>query len=282
MRYSPLALMILCLSICACNNSAPQNDAISPTPATTSTQPIPNVAPMIARMVTMDGCKDFSADMRMTAENESGKRETVEFKIQRKYSADQVSTFLAVVSPREDIDKAILAIEKPDQPTKATSYLAGLRKLAEFSSDRRLNLRGGKISVQEMLGMELDRYTHSAGERTTLEEGTLIKIDFKQKPDLSLAYPQIVGYFRESDGHPVRFELYNDRNELQKRMSIVEIKTIENRMTITKVTGEDLVQKFKLTLDTEKVKYDQGLSDSLFTEARLKNHITSAGQKLTQ
>lgn len=279
MRYWPLALMILCFSVCACTSSAPPGESAAPAP---STQPIPNPAPWIARMATQDGAKDFSAEMRMTAENESGKRDQVEFKIQRKYSSDHVSTFLAVTSPREDIDKAILAIEKPGEPTKAMSYLAGLRKTAEFSSDRRMTLRGGKISVQEMLGMELDRYTNTPGERITSDGESQIKVEFKQKPDLMLAYPQITGYFRESDGHPVRFELYNDRNELQKRMSIAAIKTVENHMTVTKVTGEDLAQKLKLTLETEKVEYDRGLADSLFTEERLKNHITSAGQKLIQ
>jgi Outer membrane lipoprotein-sorting protein len=281
MRLFASLLILLCLLLNACTESSSQPIA-SPTeavPASTA-KPLPDAGLMIKRMITQDGCRDFTAEMRMTSENEKGRREQVEFRIQRKFTAEGAATFFTVLAPKEDTNKAILALEKPGQPTEAFSYLAGLRKLARMTSDRQLGYRGAKVTVQEMLGMELDQYEHTAGERVNVEGEPLIKLEFKQQPDRNLAFPRLVGYFREANQQPVRFELYNDRDELQKAMRMLEVRTIQNRQTITSVAIEDLTQKLKLRLDTSKVEYDRGLADSLFTEERLKKHITAAGQKL--
>jgi hypothetical protein len=240
---------------------------------------------MVKRITTQDGCRDFAAVMVLTSlegGNEASKRDRVEFKIQRKYSANRVSTFLSVLAPHEEIDKALLAIEQPDQATQAFSYLPGLKKLSKLNSEKRINFHGSKVTVQELLGMELNQYTHGAGVREMKGEEPSIKVEFKEKPYLGLAFPRIVGYFRERDEQPLSFELYDLRNELQKRMEIDEVKTIQNHRTITKVVIDDLSQKLKLKLETLKIEYDRGLPDSIFTEKHLINFISNAGRRLDQ
>ena len=130
--------------------------------------------------------------------------------------------------------------------------------------------------------MELDKYTHNAGEREAGQSESLIKVEFKAKPDLGLAFPGITGYFRESDQTPVRFDLSGDNGEVAKKVAIEEVKTIQNHMTITRVAIEDLAQKLKLKLETRKIEYDRGLSDKIFTEDYLKNFISGASQRLDE
>jgi outer membrane lipoprotein-sorting protein len=220
--------------------------------------------------------------MRMTSEDESGKRDQVEFRIQRKYSANRAATFLTLLSPREETGKALLAIEQTDQPTQAFSYLAGLRKLTRVNSDRQLGFRGAKVTVQEMLGMELNQYTHSAGERVNSDGESLIKVEFKGKEFLNLAFPRITGYFREKDRSPAKFELYDSRDELQKSVKIEEVKPIQNRQTITRLAIDDLLQKLKVKVETRKIEYDRGIPESTFTENYLKNFVSNAVRKPDQ
>jgi hypothetical protein len=167
--------------------------------------------------------------MRMTAVGDNGKQDQVDFRVQRKNSPDKVSTFLTIISPREESDKAFLAVERPEQATEAYSYLAGLKRLARMSSSRQLGFRGAKVSVQELLGMELNQYARGAGENAKIGETEAIKVEFKEKPERSLAYPRIAGYFSRKDGEPVRFELFDARDELLKVVDIEEIKSIQNR-----------------------------------------------------
>lgn len=278
-NYRPV-LLFFCVLIAACNGTSSNQPISSSTPE--ASKPLPDASTMIQRMITQDGCQDFTAEMRMTAESAEGKRDQIEFRVQRKYSADGASTFLTVLAPKEESNKAILAIEKKDKPTEAFSYLAGLKKLAKMDSSRQLTFRGAKVTVQELLGMEFGQYSHTAGEREAAEGGPLIRVEFTAKSDLGLAYPRITGYFRESDQTPVRFDLYGDNGELSKKVVMEEVKTIQNHLTITSVAIEDLAQKLKVKLETRKIEYDRGLSDKIFTEGNLINFITGASQRLDE
>jgi Outer membrane lipoprotein-sorting protein len=284
---APLFYILLSLSLLnGCTRSSGSSGATEPSP--TPAPRLPEVDSMIKRITTQDGCRDFAAVIVLTSldggntGNKGSKRDQVEFKIQRKYSTDRVSTFLSVLAPHEEIDKALLALEQPNRATQAFSYLPGLKKLSKLNSEKQITFHGAKVTVQELLGMELNQYTHSTGIREMKGEEPLIKVEFKEKPYLGLAFPRIVGYFRERDEQPLSFELYDLRNELQKRAAIEEVKTIQNRRTITKVVIDDLSQKLKLRLETLKIEYDRGLPDSIFTEKHLIAFISNAGRRLDQ
>lgn len=274
-------LLVLSALLCACNDSSPAPSSNSAeTPKPDLAKPLPDAGAMIQKMITQDGAKDFTAEMRMTSESADGKRDQVEFRLQRKYSADGASSFMTVLAPKEETDKVILAVEKNGQPTEAFSYLAGLKKLAKLDSSRQLGFRGAKVTVQELLGMELGQYSHNTGEHVTENGESLVKIEFKAKPNLNLAFPRILGYFRESDQQPVRFELFDETGQVSKKMIFEEIKAVQNRQTIARVAIEDVAQKLKLKLETRKIDYDKGLSDKIFTEDNLKASVTAASQRL--
>jgi len=281
-RKFHLVLLLVSLLLCACNNSAGSatSGEAESSKANNAAKPLPNADEIVKRVITQDGSKDFTAEMRMTSESSDGKRAKVDFRLQRKYSPDGAATFLTVLSPREESDKALLAIEHEGKPTEAFSYLAGLRKLATLDSSRTLGFRGSKVLVQELLGMELGQYSHTAGERVNMEGEQLIKIEFTEKKYLNLAFPRIVGYFREENQQPVRFELFGKNGELQKKAVVEEVKTIQGHQTITKVRIDDQAQNLKLELETLKIDYDRGLPDKLFTEDHLISTVTEASRKL--
>lgn len=280
LRFFQTGLVLLSVFFCACQASPEvQPNSAGDVKAEIATNPLPDAGKMIRKMITQDGCKDFVAEMRMTSESISGKSSHVEVRLQRKYTDNVVSTFLTVLSPKEDSDKAILAIENSEKPTEAFSYLAGLKKLAKLNSSRPLGFRGAKVTVQELLGMELGHYSHDTGERVNEDGKSLIKITFQAKPDLNLVFPRIVGYFHEKEEAPARFELFGENGELAKKLVIDEMKNIQNRQTVTQVTIEDVSQKLKLKMETTKIEYDKGLSDKIFTEDYLKNFITDASNK---
>lgn len=278
----PLVLLLLSMMLSACGYSAGSTSSkdAEPAKANDAAKPLPNASEIINRVITQDGCKDFSAEMRMTAKTADGKSDQIEFRLQRKLSDDGAKTFLTVISPREETDKALLAIEQKDKPTEAYSYLAGLRKLARLDSSRTLGFRGSKVLVQELLGMELGQYSHDSGKRVDVEGKQLIKIEFTEKPYMNLAFPRIVGYFHEENQQPASFELFGRNGELQKKAVIAQVKTIQNHQTITQVTIDDVSQKLELKLETRKIEYDQNLPDKIFTEENLKRIITEASRRL--
>jgi Outer membrane lipoprotein-sorting protein len=281
-RIPPTILIVACILIfagsIACNNN--NIDTSTSAPAATPGPPLPEVANMVKRMTTQDGAKNFIAEMRLTVEKQQSKEERVDFKIQRKYSEDGAKTFLTILAPIKETDKAFLAIEQSGRPTQALSYLSGLKKLTRLGSARQLGIGGARVTVQELLGMELNQYSHTTGERVSENDEQMIKVEFNGNPALSLAYPRIIGYFREKDQQPARFELYDARDELQKRITIEKIKPVEGRQTITALAIDDLEHRQMLKLETRKIEYDRGLPDSIFTEDHLKTYVEDASRRL--
>lgn len=281
----PLTLFAVTL-LCACGASPDREtlpQTLHATAATAPPAPLPDVAPIINKLASQGGCKDSTAEMRLTFTAEGGRREQLDFRLQRRYADDQIATLLTVLAPREETSKSLLAFQKPDQPTEALSYLAGLKSVTRLSSNRPLNFRGSRSTVQELLGLELNQYTPQQPARVTEGGATFVKVELKEKRDRDLAYPRIVAFFREAaDLEPARFELYNSRGEVAKVVRVAEYKTIQNYPTITRVEIEDKEQKRTLELTTREIKYDRALAPALFTEERLIKAVTEASQKLVQ
>ena len=270
----------------ACDSTTPPVKPVAPAPAASvSSAPLPDINSVIKKLTTLDGAQDVSAEMRMQVESADGKRAQLEFNLQRKFTPEQAATFIRVTAPREESDKAILAIEKPDQATEATSYLAGLKKLAKLKSDNYVTFREAKVTIQELLGMELAQYDFAAAERVTDKEGngaTLIKAEGKAKANRNLAYPRMVVFFSDDQQEPVRFEVFDEKNELVKRATFEPMQTVQNKRMVSRVTFDDLAAKRKSVIETRGVKFDQNLSPRLFTEDNLKGIISNASAKLTK
>lgn len=281
LRWIQIGLLLLSLCFCACQYTASTADSNGngESKSGAANAPLPDADKLVQRLVTQDGCKDFVAEMRITSDSDAGKQSQVDVQLQRKFTDTGASTFMTVLAPKEDSDKALLAIEDKEKPTEAYSYLAGLKKLAKLDSSRPLGFRGAKVTVQELLGMELGHYSHDAGERVTEDGKSLIKINFQAKPDYNLVFPKIVGYFNEKDETPARFEMYGENGDLTKKLVVEETKEIQNHLTLTKVAIEDLGQQLKLKMETRKIEYNRGLPDKIFTENHLKNFITEASDK---
>lgn len=274
-----LALSFFVLSGCDSGSGTP---TAAITPATNSTPvaafPKEEAEKLVQKLATQDGCKDSTADMRLSFTDAEGKLQQMDFRLQRKYEAGKISTLMTVLSPPEDSEKALLAFEEDGKPTAAMSYLAGLKKVAQLKSDNPLNFRGSKSTVQETLGMEFGKYDIA---NTTVANGA-ITIELKEKTGSNLNYPRIDLTFAEKDKTPTKFELYDGRGEKVKTIQVAEVKANQSYQTIAKLDIEDHRNKLKLKLETRGIKYDTSLAAALFTEANLIKTVTAASQKQLQ
>jgi hypothetical protein len=239
---------------------------------------------LIQQLATQGGCKDSTADMRLSFTDADGKAQQMDFRLQRKYEGNKVSTLMTVLAPKEESEKALLAFEEEGKPTDAISYLAGLKKIAHLKSDSPLNFRGAKNTVQEILGMELGKYdvgTTKSVENPAPKDGDW-SVELKGRPGLNLAYPQIEVVFGGKGNVPQRFILYDSRGEKVKTIRVTEVKLILNYRTLTQMEIEDHKNNQKLKLETRSIKYDTNLLSSLFTEANLIKLVTAASQKAIQ
>jgi hypothetical protein len=284
-----LVTVMLLLGAVACRQAAdsaeiPASTAPVALMGSSGMAPLPEPAAIeraIARLVTDDGCRDLTAEMRLTGTDGTGKRETIEFRLQRQFDPTATRTFLKVLAPAAEIDKALLALQASDQPTEAFSYLPGLKKLAKLNSGRTVGFRGARVTVQELLGLELGQYDYRADSLVKDEQaGELVKVVLTERSGRGLAFPKINAYFEVAGLTPVRFELLAAGGEVQKRIRVEKIEQIESRQTLTRLAIEDLAQQLNLTLELVNVDYDRGLEAAQFTTDRLKREVTAAAGRI--
>lgn len=292
MKNNFILLLLCALGVfffSACDSATPTtpNATSSATPvatAATTAFPKDEAAKRINQLATQDGCKDSTADLRLSFTDAEGKAQQMDFRLQRKYEGNKVSTLMTVLAPAEESEKALLAFEETGKPTDAISYLAGLKKVTHLKSDNPLNFRGSKSTVQEMLGMEFGNYELVNATVVTpagATEGEM-QIELKAKSDLSLSYPKVVVAYNANGTKIQRIDLYGSPTEKAKTIQIREVKTIQNYQTITAMEIEDHGRNQKLKLETRNMKYDTNLPASLFTEANLIKNVTAASQKQIQ
>ena len=282
MKHIPLffALILLLATFTACDNSAPANSSPAAATATAPAASFPKeeAEKLIKRLATQDGCKDSTAEMRLSFTDSDGKPQQMDFRLQRKYEGSKIATLMTILAPKEESEKALLAFEEEGKPTDAISYLAGLKKVAHLKSDNPLNFRGSKSSVQEMLGMELGQYQLNSA---SVANG-VITLELKAREGMQLRWPRIDLALNEKDKAPMKFEFFDERNEKAKTIQATEVKPIQNFQTITKMEIEDSKNKQKLKLETRNIKYDTNLPASIFTEVQLIKAVTAASEKQLQ
>ena len=279
--------MSRCLVVCVLASAwllsacTPSND-LAVAPAVASPTPAP-VAPAIAavkRIASQDSAKDSLSEMKLVIESPEGKREVIDFRLRRRYEPQGTSTLLEVTSPMEETDKALLAIEKAQGPTEAISYLAGLKKVARLSSSSTLTLRGTRITIQELLWLELGQYSVGEGEGVDSNGIALVKYPLTAPRERNLAFPRIIAYFRAQDMSPSRFELFDDVDKLQKTVTVEETKSIDGHECLTRVAIDDHAQNRKLMLSTGSTRFNTGLQPKLFTESNLISIINGASARI--
>lgn len=279
-----VAVLALLLGACRLESGGDATLSAPTASAAAPTAPLPDVAPIIKRLASQGGCKDSTAEMRLTFTGDDGRREQLDFRLQRRYAGNEVETLITVRAPREETAKSLLALERAGQPTEAFSYLAGLKSLTKLGSDRVLNFRGTRNTVQEMLGLELNQYAVQKVERVAQDGAQLLKVDLKEPQDRRLAFPRIVAFLREAGGgaEPVRFDLYDGRGEIVKVLHVAESKTVQGYPTITRLEIDDKEQNRRLELVTREIQYDRALPASLFTEGYLIKTVTEASRNLVR
>ena len=286
-------LLTIVLALVGCESSTETKIVTAPPAAVTPGNTSPSTFPkeeaekLIQRLATQDGCKDSTAEMRLSFTDAEGKPQQMDFRLQRKFEAGKISSLMTVLSPKEESEKALLVFEEEGKPTDAISYLAGLKKTAHLKSDNPLNFRGSKSTVQEMLGLELGKYEITSTEPGNgIPDKPFLTIYLEPKKGENLAFPKIsVNYNQNSSDKqlvPSSFVLSDSQGKAIKRMEISETAKIGNYNSVKMINVTDARNNLKLKLETRSIKYDTNLPSSIFTEAQLIKTVTAATAKLVQ
>jgi len=183
------------------------------------------------------------------------------------------SHLIRLESPVSEQGKLLLVHEKPDGSAEYVAYRPNsvLKKKVRISGARDYKYKGLTISVQELIGGELGKYSHQSkgvqqlqGIPCNVVENVLLP-KFKSDSD----YPRSVIYLRQDNGLLQKWELFGKSGQLEKVIHAEEIKTLQGFPTVTVARVEELKNKSKLTLRSKEAEYNPKLNDEWFSEKYL-------------
>jgi hypothetical protein len=219
-----------------------------------------------------------SAEFKMGVDYQEADKEPIhlEFTWMRKANQGLMSHLIKMEAPPSEKGKLLLVHEEPDGDSDYIAYRpnSALKKKVRVSGARNYKYKGLTISVQELIGGELQQYDHQAKGTKSIDGIHCYEVENRIKPKFKndSNYPRSVAYFREDNGMLQKWELFGDSDKLEKVIYADEIKKIQGNWTVTVARVEDLKKKGKLVLKLIEGHYDPSLSDELFNEEYLKQN----------
>ena len=194
----------------------------------------------------------------------------------RRVQAKLTSHFIRMESPPSEQGKLLLVHERPDGSSDYVAYRpqSALSKKVRISGARHYKYKSLRISVQELIGGELAKYTHHylgnreiGGVSCHLVENRL-KPEFTGKSD----FPRSILALSADRMTMVQWELYDRSNRLARKMVATETKVVDGTPTVTRARISSPQRDSQLQFNVQSIEFDPSFKPDLFRKEFLKRH----------
>ncbi len=194
----------------------------------------------------------------------------------RRVQSKLTSHFIRMEAPPSEKGKLLLVHQRPDGSSDYIAYRpqSALRKKVRISGARHYKHKNLRISVQELIGGELAKYTHHflgsqevRGVPCHLVENRL-KPQFRSKSD----FPRSVLALSTEKQTMVQWKLYGRSNRLVKKIVAVETREIDGIPTVIQARVTNLQRGSQLLVNVQSVEYDPQFDPELFRKEYLGRH----------
>lgn len=206
----------------------------------------------------------------MNIEEADGSARQVQMVLYRKREQDGSQKMLAeFISPAEERDRSALVTVYPDGRVEGVRYIqSGDSFLVARSPTDEESLFG--MTLQEFAGGQTEKYDFRLAGSSQIDSRPVHILDGRLKRGAESRFERLRLFISKENCAALLIEAYDDKGRLLRRIATKELKLIGGYLTRTRWEVDNLARQKKITFEVLDVKYDQGLSDSIFTRERLK------------
>jgi len=209
----------------------------------------------------LSAARDMVAIEKMTLIDKDGSQKEREIKIYQKGGEKRLVRFL---SPADVRSVGFLRLTKD----RLYLYLPAFRRVRRIASSiKNENFMGTDFSYEDMSQSKYGKDYAAKSLRQTTEQYILELIP---RPDADVSYGKLVLAADKSNYVVRKVEYYTLSGVLQKVMKIDDIKKIDGYWFGARMEMQTVKSGHRTLLELSKVKFDQGLKDSFFSERNLK------------
>ncbi|MEE2829867.1 MAG: outer membrane lipoprotein-sorting protein [Myxococcota bacterium] len=228
---------------------------------------------IIARSTANQTVKNSVQTMTMTIVSRKGEQRVrkITSKI-KKADGGVTKSYVRFDEPADYEGVQFLTIENPQGEDDQWLFAAGV--LNRISGGKRHgSFMGSDFSFEDLsVGSNPDDGTHTLVGEDTIEVGgssvAVYKVQTVPKPELGSAYTRFIAYIAKGDFMPRSVEFFDKKDELAKRMTLVEVKPEGDLRIPIKTTMENLKRGTRTEIVVENYQVNvpaSDLPDEVFT-----------------
>ena len=271
-RVACLVFACALMTFFGCNKNGDQdkksaNSSAQPASAASTTM---DASQIIERNRALDNSHDSRVKVKARIQGSEGAPPEVEMTVYRKREANgNMLMLIEFTAPAQERDRSAIVTISPQSEVEGIRYAQ--------SGDTFVSTKG-VMSEDSLFGMTLQELADGQPEKYDFKligEETAVstpayKLEGTLKPAAESRFNRLVILVSKENFATVGAEFYDNHNELVRRLSVDKMEPVASHPTRMHWVVDNPAKTKRIEFTTLDAKYDQNLSDSLFTREYLK------------
>lgn len=265
------ALLLMCV---ACGNKSNSNNSNAANDNKEKSSSGPDAASIIERNRALDNSKDATTRIRARISGSSSEElaapRQIQFTIYRKHEPDgRMMMLIEFTSPPEERDRDGLITAFPDGRIEGVRYVQSTDSFVAVSDPASEDSLFG-MTLQELAEGQPEKYDFSLIGDDAYNGTPVYRTNGKLKAGAESKFPRLELLISKQNFVALQADFYDNHNELARRLTVSKSDQLAGRWTRTAWSIDNRARQKKIDFETIDLKYDQNLSESVFTREHLK------------
>jgi len=278
-RLRLAAVLSAVLWLAGCNRGVATNSNTAAEPASRPA-PAMGAAQILDRYRQFDNSRDSTMKLRARIQVESPAAQLtpippeVQVTMYRKRAADggQILRVDFTAPPTERDLSALIAVTAAGE-VEGTRYNQSSNNFVSTHGVLGEDSLFG-MTLQELIGGQPEKYDWTLAGEESFNQTPVYRLDGRLKPAAESKFNRLVMFITKDNFTALGAEFYDDHDELMRRMTVDKLAQVGGHWTRMRWTVDNRARQKKIEFETVEARYDQNLSDALFTRDQLKQIAT--------
>lgn len=214
--------------------------------------------------------QDLQARIKMTLTTRDGRQRLRELTLLRKnHPAGEQKYFIYLHSPADVAGMTFMVYKYPNRDDDRWLFIPAINLVNRIAArDSRSSFVGSDFTYEDVSGRDIVADTHTLLKEDQIDGRKVTLVE--SKPNSPAEYARKVGWIDPVTFLPLKEEYYDIQGALYKVFSADEVKEIQGIPTVMKRTMANVKSGHKTEVVFERVQYNVGIGDDLFSERYLR------------
>lgn len=240
--------------------------------AAASAQP-PDAQEIMNQSFYRDDGADAYFKIEMVLIDKTGDTRKRELEIYTQDSGELLKTYIEFIAPPDIKGTKFLSLENTEGDDTQHLYLPELGRARRIvSSQKNLRFVNTDFSYEDVQRRKPDKDRHRLLKETKSSGLDCAVIESTPKDPGNSQYTKRINWVDKKSLVVLKTELYGQRNELIKTFNVDKLSKVSGIWTALETRMKDLREGHETLMKIKDVKYNQGLSDDIFTLRKLEEN----------